>query len=110
MVLLIKLTTNASCSETPAPSQPATLLVMMLLVTLTVFQRQEESAVFEHETDPFGKLSTSEPFTCCNRRPPPLPLSAELPRIRLALITVPGPISSLGPMLAANGQKSWAVV
>src|SRR6202023_4060547 len=38
MVLLTRLTANASCSDTPAPSQPATLLTMMLLVTLTEFQ------------------------------------------------------------------------
>jgi len=33
----------------------------------------------------------------CKRRPPPLPLSAALPIIKLALITRPGPVPSLGP-------------
>src|SRR5437870_701732 len=36
-VLLMKFTFNASTSETPAPSQPATLLAMILLVTLTEY-------------------------------------------------------------------------
>src|SRR6185369_3141153 len=40
-VLLTNLTLNASCRETPPPSQPATLLAMMLLVTVTSFQRSE---------------------------------------------------------------------
>ena len=34
---------------------------------------------------------------------PPLPLSAELPMIRLALITKPGPVPSLVP-----GAQSWS--
>ena len=38
IVLLMMFTFSASSSEIPAPSQPATLLVMMLLVTETVFQ------------------------------------------------------------------------
>ena len=33
------------------------------------------------------KVETSVPLTCCRRMPPPLPLSAMLPWIRLALIT-----------------------
>src|SRR6516162_10251653 len=36
-VLLMKSTTRASCNDTPPPSQPATLLAMMLLVTLMLF-------------------------------------------------------------------------
>ena len=58
MVLLMKFTLNASCSDTPAPSHPATLLVMMLLVT------QDASS-----TDPErpGKLEISVPFTDCSR-------------------------------------------
>src|SRR6516164_6143884 len=38
IVLLTILTASESSSETPAPSQPATLLTMMLLVTLAEFQ------------------------------------------------------------------------
>src|SRR6476646_636517 len=87
IVLLIMFTTSASCSETPAPSQPATLLLMMLLVTATEYQR----------VGLVGKKPTSVPFTDCSRRPPPLPLSAPLPMIMLALITSPGPVPSLRP-------------
>ena len=38
MVLLMMDTFSESCSEIPAPSQPATLLTMMLLVSETLFQ------------------------------------------------------------------------
>jgi len=38
IVLLRMFTANESTSEIPAPSQPATLLAMMLLVMLTEFQ------------------------------------------------------------------------
>ncbi len=38
MVLLMMDTFNESCSDIPAPSQPATLFTMMLLVMATVFQ------------------------------------------------------------------------
>src|SRR5262245_57563489 len=79
MVLLMMFTANASCNEMPPPSQPATLLTMMLLVTKGAYQL-------------FGlvaKLITSVPFTLCSRMPPPLPLSAALPMIRLALMTRP---------------------
>src|SRR5579863_2716713 len=38
MVLLMIFTFNESSSEIPAPSQPATLFTMMLLVTETLFQ------------------------------------------------------------------------
>src|SRR6266403_1432136 len=51
-VLLMKFTFNASTSETPAPSQPATLLAMILLVTFTEY----------HCAGVLGKLSTSEPL------------------------------------------------
>src|SRR5438067_871632 len=94
MVLLTMFTISASCSDTPAPSQPATSLVMMLLVTLTEFHLQFDrlgQAMFL-----LGKLSTSVPLMFCNRRPPPLPLSAALPMIRLAFTTRPGPVPSLG--------------
>src|SRR6266404_2565367 len=73
IVLLTMFTANASNNDTPAPSQPATLLVMMLLVTLTEFQAQSNR--LEHANCPPGKLITSVPLTCCNRRPQPLPLS-----------------------------------
>src|ERR1700739_756531 len=39
MVLLTMFTFKASCSEIPAPSQPATLLTIMLLVMATLCQR-----------------------------------------------------------------------
>jgi hypothetical protein len=77
MVLLTICTFNASCNEMPAPSQPATLLTMMLLVMFTLFQRLGLP----------GKVETSVPLTWLSRMPPPLPLSAEFPWIRLALIT-----------------------
>src|SRR5579871_2967627 len=35
MVLFVSVTAKASSSDTPAPSQPATLFTMMLLVTVT---------------------------------------------------------------------------
>ena len=38
MVLLMMDTFNESCSDIPAPSQPARLLTMMLLVMETLFQ------------------------------------------------------------------------
>src|SRR5438874_2577017 len=71
MVLLMMFATNASCSEIPAPSQPATLSAMMLLVIFTEYQL--DGLV--------GNAITSEPLTFCKRRPPPLPLSAALPMI-----------------------------
>ena len=60
-VLLMMFTFRASSKEIPAPSQPATLLVMMLLVTVTEFQF----------AGVVGKLTTSEPLVCCKARPPP---------------------------------------
>src|SRR5205807_7972292 len=99
IVLLTMFAFNASCSEIPAPSQPATLLVMMLLVTFTAY----------HCAGVVGKLITSEPLTFCKRRPPPLPLSAALPMIRLALITRPGPVPSPG-ILGVGGTQSASVV
>src|SRR3974390_2945744 len=74
-VLLKKLTFRASTMATPAPSQPATLSAMMLFVTVGEYQC--EGVV--------GKAITSEPLTCCMRRPPPVPASSPLPMIRLAL-------------------------
>src|SRR5450432_1012421 len=65
-VLLMKLTLSASWMDTPAPSQPATLLLMMLLVTLTLYQLPG-----------FPWLrKTSVPLTFWRRIQPPLPLSA----------------------------------
>ena len=95
-VLLMKFTARESCKETPAPSQPATLFAMMLLVTLTEYQRDGA----------FGKNPTSAPLIPWRRRPPPAPLSAAFPRIRLASITIPGPVPSLTPP-ALSGQ-SWS--
>src|SRR5262249_51116530 len=77
MVLLMICTFSESCNEMPAPSKPAMLLTMMLLVMLTSFQNWGCRA----------KVATSVPLTWLSRMPPPLPLSAEFPWIRLALIT-----------------------
>src|SRR5215469_10898780 len=63
MVLLMMVTLSESWSEMPAPSQPATLLTMMLLVISTLF----------HNFGCVGKVETSVPLTCCRRMPPPLP-------------------------------------
>src|ERR1700756_5659480 len=108
IVLLMMFTFNASSRETPPPSQPATLLTMMLLVTVAEYQGERDPVIPGNVTllVPFGKLITSEPLRCCKRRPPPLPLSAELPMIRLALITKPGPTPSLGPTEASGATQS----
>src|SRR5437660_2045942 len=96
IVLLMMSTYSASTNEIPAPSQPATLLVMMLFVTWTWYQLSRV-LLPPPLVGAFGKASTSEPLTPWKRRPPPLPLPAALPWIRLALITSPGPMPSLGP-------------
>src|ERR1700674_3303784 len=83
-VLLLKLTRTALWSETPPPVQPATLLAMMLLVTVIPYQF----------AGLLGLRCTSVPLMCCNRIPPPLPLSAVLPTITLLSITVLGPTPS----------------
>ncbi len=83
-VLLMKLTFTASCSDTPPPAQPATLLPMMLLITRTAY----------HLLGSLGLRCTSVPLTCCSLSPPPLPLSAVLPISRLLSITRPGPAPS----------------
>src|SRR5256884_7924548 len=72
---------------------------MLFLVTCPEYQG--EGAV--------GNVTTSEPLTLCKRRPPPLPLSAALPMIRLALITRPGPVPSPG-ILGVGGTQSASVV
>src|SRR6266480_1455870 len=87
IVLLTMFTAVESSSEIPAPSQPATLSAMMLLVTVTVF----------HCLGFVGKATISEPLTAWKAIPPPLPASAPFPIMRLALITSPGPAPSLGP-------------
>src|ERR1700756_148078 len=112
IVLLMMFAFNASSRETPAPSQPATLLTMMLLVTVAEYHGDLDPGRPGKVTVllPFGKLSTSEPLTCCRRRPPPLPLSAALPMIRLALITRPGPTPSLGVIEPGGGTQSRSVV
>src|SRR5207253_5216482 len=111
IVLLMMFAFNASSRETPPPSQPATLLTMMLLVTSGEYHGEREPLIPGKVTllAPFGKLITSEPLTCCKRRPPPLPLSAALPMIRLALISRPGPTPSLGPTEPRAGTQSWSV-
>src|SRR5690242_14261192 len=118
MVLLLMSTFNASSSDTPPPSQPATLLAMMLLVIWIAFQgeanwkaREPSAGCPGHEVAlvPLGKLSTSVPLACCNRSPPPLPLSAELPMIRLALMTRPGPVPSLGEIEPGAEKQSLSL-
>src|ERR1700758_156584 len=52
-VLFVSVTANASSSDTPAPSQPATLLTMILLVTFTWYQFAGMD----------GKRDTSVPLT-----------------------------------------------
>src|ERR1700716_175114 len=92
-------TPNESTIELPPPSQPATLLVMMLLVTVTWY----------HFNGCAGKVITSLPLMSWKRKPPPLPLSAALPIIRLALITKPGPMPSLGGCALAGTQSASVV-
>src|ERR1700694_5450191 len=58
-VLLTNVTFSASCIDTPPPSQPATLLAMMLLVTVTPY----------HWALVNGNVPTSEPLACCKRKP-----------------------------------------
>src|SRR6516162_8120486 len=113
IVLLMMLTFKASISDTPPPSQPDTLLTMMLFVTSGEYHGDLAPLSPGNVTlpVPFGKLITSIPFTCCRAKPPPLPLSAWLPMIRLALMTRPGPTPSLGPTEeAGTGTQSWSVV
>src|SRR2546427_739000 len=86
-VLLTNVTLTGSSIDPRAPPHPATLLAMMLLVTVTPYH----SRLFK------GNAPTSEPFNCCRRRPPPLPLSALLPMMRFALITRLWPTPSLIP-------------
>src|SRR5512139_818652 len=99
-VLLTKRTFSASCIDTPPPSHPATLSAMMLLVTVTLFH----PGLVEDGFGPFGNATTSWPLTICRRRPPPVPLSALLPMIRLASITRLRPVPSGSP-----GGQSWSV-
>src|SRR2546426_9122962 len=96
----MKFSSTPSPIETRAPPQPATLLAIILLVTLTEY----------HCAGVLGKLITSEPLMFCKRRPPPVPLSAALPIIRLALITRPGPAPSLGPTEPRGDTQSWSTV
>src|SRR5579864_5177028 len=100
IVLLMMFTRNASTIEMPAPSQPATLLTITLLVNVTSF----------HRVGVLGKVTTSVPLMACNLIPPPLPASAALPIIRLASMTRPGPVPSLGPTEPGVGTQSWSVV
>src|ERR1700751_250356 len=65
IVLLMRSTSSASCNETPAPSQPATLFAMALFVTVTWCPWPD--------VRPFGKKPMFVPSTSWNRRPPPLP-------------------------------------
>src|SRR5215469_13396850 len=98
-VLLMMLVFRASSREIPAPSQPATLLTMMLLVINGAYHGDRDPVMPGKVTEafPFGKLTTSVPLTPCRAKPPPLPLSAWLPMIRLALIVRPGPAPSPRP-------------
>ena len=69
IVLLMMFTFNASWMAMPAPSHPATLLTMMLLVRSTEYQF----------SGLFGKRETSVPLMAWRRIPPPEPESAALP-------------------------------
>src|SRR5208283_1406842 len=100
IVLLMMFAFSASNREMPPPSQPATLSAMMLLVI-----------VGDHQLlGLVGNATTSEPLTFCKRRPPPLPDSAALPMIRLALTIRLGPMPSLGPIAPGADTQSWSVV
>src|SRR5215831_11015869 len=66
-VLLMMFTSNASCSEIPAPSQPATLLAMMLFVTVTSFQQVVRGAHGAARPVLSGKRTTSVPLTFWKR-------------------------------------------
>src|SRR5919109_3369857 len=92
IVLLMMFTLGESNSEIPAPSQPATLSTMMLLVTVTAF----------HWPGSSGNATMSDPLTALKAMPPPVPLSAAFPMIRLPLTTSPGPTPSLGPIPATT--------
>ena len=92
IVLLMMFTLDESTSEIPAPSHPATLSTMMLLVTVTKF----------HWPGSSGKATMSDPLTAWKPMPPPVPLSAPFPMIRLPLMMSPGPTPSLGPIPAAT--------
>src|SRR5580765_1675987 len=97
IVLLMMLTCNESSREMPAPSQPATLLAMMLLVTSAEYQRDGRRLLPVVTARPSGKNVISDPFRPWKRIPPPLPLSAALPMIMLALICKCGPVPSPVP-------------
>src|SRR5215469_7322165 len=103
-VLLMMLVFSASSREIPAPSQPATLLTMMLLVINGAYHGDRDPVIPGKVTKPFpfGKLTTSEPLMFCRAKPPPLPLSAWLPIIRLALMIRLGPTPSLKPGAAQS--------
>src|SRR5579871_381620 len=96
IVLFTRFTMSESSNDTPAPSQPATLLAMMLFVTLTEFHWQFDTLLQLVLLRASGILVTSVPLTCCRRSPPPLPESAALPRIRFASTTMLRPTPSLG--------------
>ena len=100
MVLLMRFTANASCSDTPAPSQPATLLAMMLLVTWTEY----------HSPDSSGKRAMSVPLTAWKRNAAAAAAFRGVALNRLALITRPGPVPSLSPErnpLSVTLPHSW---
>src|SRR5207237_3167559 len=92
IVLLMMFTLGESSSEIPAPSHPATLSTMMLLVTVAEF----------HCPGTSGKATMSDPLTAWKSMPPPVPLSAAFPMMRLAVMASPGPAPSLGPIPAAT--------
>src|SRR5262249_20925629 len=96
MVLLMMLTLSASCSDTPPPSHPATLLAMMLFVTVTSYTCARPGS-WLRPWPTFGNAPPPLALICCRRRPPPLPSSASLPTIRLASMTVPKPVPSVRP-------------
>src|SRR3989440_299537 len=71
IVLLMMFTLGESHSEIPAPSHPATLSTMMLLVTVAEFHCPGSS----------GKATMSDPLTAWKSMPPPVPLSAAVPNV-----------------------------
>src|SRR5438552_435155 len=93
----------ASGAPSVLNSTPAEAVVSLeMMVLLMMFTEYQLEGVV-------GNVITSEPLTLCKRRPPPLPLSAALPMIRLALITRPGPVPSPG-ILGVGGTQSASVV
>src|SRR6267143_5348041 len=99
-VLFLKSTFTASWIDAPPPAQPATLFAMMLLVTEIAYQC----------VGSLGLFRMSLPLASSIRKPPPLPLSAVLPMIRLAsMVTGPVPSDNAGATSMSMSEFSLAV-